>query len=172
MQYRATRPTSLCLAALTSGVILLLGLANSLLEVEVTDIEWTMSEPVSYTRFLCCACHDRGEGSAFFGTRRAAELHIWRSRGCLAACKGIKSVPVVYRDSQRLEDHEAGAVGAPGHWPARPVVTGSSAGGTSYPTYGLNKNIRIYRYKLQKSYDILQHVRIYRYTRSKIHDIR
>ncbi len=44
-----------------------------------------------------------------------------RSLGCKNACKGVQSVPVLYRDSQRQEDHEAGPVGAPGHLPARVV---------------------------------------------------
>ena len=85
-----------------------------------------MSEPVSFTSFICCHCHDLGAGriaTTFFGTYRAAELHISRSRVCKleTACKGVRSVPVVYRDSKRAEDQEAGPVGAPGQsrWPVR-----------------------------------------------------
>ena len=113
-------------------IFILQSVAYSPLQVDITDTQLTMQ--VSFTRFLCCACHDRGEVSAFFGTRRAAELHISRNAGCKTACKGIKSVPVLYRDSQRQEDHEAGPVGAPGHWPARPVPTASSKGASSCPT--------------------------------------
>jgi hypothetical protein len=50
-----------------------------------------MGDQLSFTRFLGCACHARGEGSAFFGTRRAAELQISRSAGCKNACKGVHS---------------------------------------------------------------------------------
>ncbi len=124
-----------CLAAPTSGIILLLSLTYSPLQVDITDTQLTMAEQVYFTWLLCCACHDRCNGSAFFGTRRAAALHISRSAGCKTACKGIKSVPVLYRNSQRQEDHEAGPVGAPGHWPERPVPAVSSKGASSYPTY-------------------------------------
>jgi len=31
---------------------------------------------------------------------------------CKAAGKGVRSVPVVYRESRRVEDHEAGPIGA------------------------------------------------------------
>ncbi len=119
MHFRATRPVN-CLA-LTSSSILLLSLAYSPIQVDITDTQLTIGEQVSFTRFLCCDCHDRGEGSAFFDTSKAAELHISRSQGCKNACKGVQSVPVLYRGSKRQEDHEAGPVGAPGHWPARPV---------------------------------------------------
>ena len=121
MNFRATRPVK-CLAAVTSCIILLLSLTYSPIEVDITDTQLGMGEQVSFTRFLCCACHARSEGSAFFGTRRAAELHISRSQGCKNVCKGVQSVPVLYRDSQQQEDHEAGPVGAPGHLPARPVA--------------------------------------------------
>ncbi len=64
--------------------------------------------------------------TTFFGIRRAAaaadsEVHISRSRVCKleTACKGVRSVPVVYRDSKPAEDQEAGPVGAPGQWPVR-----------------------------------------------------
>ena len=117
MHFCATRPVK-CLA-LTSSIslssILLLSLAYSPIQVDITDPQLTMGEQVSLTRFLCCACHARGEGSAFFGTRRAAEVHISRSLSCKNTCKGVQSVPVLYRDSQRQDDHEAGPVGAPGH---------------------------------------------------------
>ena len=93
-----------------------------------------MSEPVSFTSFVCCHCHEIGQSrisSTFFGTRRAAELHISRSRTCQAACKGIRSVPMVYRHSKRVEDQEAGAIGAPGPWPVRPEGGGGPAGNIS-----------------------------------------
>ena len=102
MHFCATRP-------LTSSIIILLSLTYSPIQVNITNTQLTMGEQVSFTRFLCCACHDRGESSAFFGTRLAAELHISHS----AWCKN---------DSQRQEDHEAGPVSAPGHWSARPVA--------------------------------------------------
>ena len=75
--------------------------------------------PVSFTRFVCCNCYDRGPNwihQTFFGSRRAAELHISRSPHCWAAAKGIKTVTQEYRDSRRAEDQEAGPVGAPGTW--------------------------------------------------------
>ncbi len=76
--------------------------------------------PVSFTRFVCCNCYDRGPDWThwtFFGSRRAAELHISRSPHCRAAAKGIKTVTQEYRDSRWA----AGPVGAPGTWPARPA---------------------------------------------------
>ncbi len=130
-----------------------------LLNLPLAFFELTMSESVSFTWFLCCACHDRCEGSAFFGTHRAVELHISHIRGCQAACKGIKSVPVVYRDSQWLDHHEAGTVGAPGHWQARPVVTGSSAGASGYPNIHYFADILHYRVVFFTLYiDIYRHV--------------
>jgi hypothetical protein len=75
-------------------------------------------------------------------TRRSAELHISHSLRCENACKGVQSVPVLYRDSQRQDDHEAGPVGAPGHWPARPVPTSSSKGASFYPTYAYDTQYR------------------------------
>ena len=141
MNFLATRPVK-CLAAVTSSIMLLLSLAYSPIQVDFTDTQLTMGEQVSFSRFLCCACHDRGEGSAFFGTRRAAELHISRSQGCKNAFKGVKLVPVLYRDSQLQEDHDAGPVGAPGHWPARPTPTASSKGASSYPTYAYDTRYR------------------------------
>ncbi len=80
--------------------------------------------PVSFTRCVCCNCYDRCPDwihGTFFGSRTAAELHISRSPHCLAAAKGIKTVTQEYRDSRRTEDQEAGPVGAPGTWPARPA---------------------------------------------------
>ena len=134
MHFRATRPVK-CLA-LTSSIslssILLLSLAYSPIQVDITDPQLTMGEQVSFTLFLCCACHASGEGSAFFGTRRAAELHISRSAGCKNACKGVQSVPVLYRDSQRQEDH----------WPARPVSIASAKGASSYPIYAYDTRYR------------------------------
>ena len=86
---------------------------------------------------ICCACYESGAGrisTTFFCTRRAAELHISRSRGWQAACKGVMSVPTVYRPSKRVEDQEAGPVGAPGAWQVRPEGAGGAAGTISYPT--------------------------------------
>jgi hypothetical protein len=84
--------------------------------------------PVSFTRFVCCNCYDRGPDwihQTFLGSRRAAELHISRSPQCRVAAKGIKTVTQdsgqEYRDSRRAEDQEAGPVGAPGTWLARPA---------------------------------------------------
>jgi hypothetical protein len=80
--------------------------------------------PVSFTRFVCCSCYDRGAGAGdlgFFGSRRAAELHIAKSPLCRGAGKGVKTITMEYRDSKRAEDQEAGPVGAPGTWPARPA---------------------------------------------------
>ncbi len=94
----------------------------SSIQVDITDTQLTMGEQVSFTRFLWCACHDRSEGSAFFSTRLAAELHISHSSGCK-------------NDSQLQDDHEAGPVGASGHWPARPVPTTSSKCASSYQIY-------------------------------------
>ena len=81
----------------------------------------------SFTRFVCCHCHDRGPDwihSTFFGTRRAAELHISRSAMCRAAGKGVKTLTTEYRPSKRVEDQEAGPVGGAGTWPVRPAAPG------------------------------------------------
>ena len=95
----------------------------------------TMSAPVFFTSFVCCHCHDSGQAhiaTTCFGTRRAVELHVSRSRKCKAASKGVWSVPVeyrlYYRVSRRAEDQEAGPVGAPGQWPLRPAGGGAAAG--------------------------------------------
>ncbi len=80
--------------------------------------------PVSFTRFVCCNCYDCGTDLihwTFFGSRRAAELHISKSPHCQAAAKGVKTVTKEYRDSRLAEDQEAGPVGAPGTWPERPA---------------------------------------------------
>jgi hypothetical protein len=80
--------------------------------------------PVSITRFVCCSCYERGPGAGdlgFFGSRRTAELHISKSPLCRGAGKGVKTITTEYRDSKRAEDQEAGPVGAPGTWPARPA---------------------------------------------------
>ena len=69
----------------------------------------------------------------FFSIRRAVELHISRSKVCKAAGKGVRSVPVVYRESRRAEDHEAGPIGAPGPWPVRRAGDGGAAGEISSP---------------------------------------
>jgi hypothetical protein len=71
--------------------------------------------------FAARHCHDSGQAHIasaicyhFFGTHRAAELRVSRSRTCKAACKGVRSVPMEYIESRRAEDQEAGPVGAPG----------------------------------------------------------
>ncbi len=65
------------LAAVTSGIILLRACpSHTLTSSRHYRHSLTMGEQVSFTRFMCCACHARGEGSAFFGTRLAAEVHI------------------------------------------------------------------------------------------------
>ena len=143
MHSPATRQTSRqarvpfqCLA-LFAAAILLLCHCYPPLQVQVYAEDLTMSESVSFTQFVCCACYESGAGrisTTFFGTRRAAELHISRSRGCQTACKGVMSVPTVYRPSKRVEDQEAGPVGAPGAWPVRPEGAGGAAGTISYPT--------------------------------------
>ncbi len=84
--------------ALTSRIILLMSLAYPSIQVDITDTQLTMGEQVPFTRFLCCAYHDSSPGSAFFGTCRAAELHISRRLGCKNACKGVQSVPVLLPD--------------------------------------------------------------------------
>ena len=67
---------------------------------------------VSFTRYVCCHCLDRGAStSKFFGTRQAVEVHIGPSRACQAAGKGVKIISAEYRPSKRVEDHEAGPVG-------------------------------------------------------------
>ena len=101
-----------------------------------SDIEdlTTMSQPVSFTQFICCNCHDTDPAciaTTFFSTRRAVDVHISRSKVCKAAGKGVRSVPTVYRESRRAEDQEAGPVGAPGQWPVRPAGGGGAAGDTS-----------------------------------------
>jgi hypothetical protein len=58
------------------------------------------------------------------------ELHISRSRMCKTAGKGVSTTSVVYRESKRAEDQEAGPVGAPGQWPVRPA---GAAGNISAP---------------------------------------
>ncbi len=74
------------LAAVTSSIILFLSLAYSPIQVDITDTQLTMGDQDSFTLFLCCAGHAHGEGSAFFGTRRAAEVNISRSLSCKNAC--------------------------------------------------------------------------------------
>ncbi len=49
------------------------------LQVQVYAEDLTMSEPVSSTQFVCCACYESGPdriSTTFSGTRWAAELHI------------------------------------------------------------------------------------------------
>ncbi len=51
------------------------------IQVDITNTQWTISEQVSFTWFLCCACHHCCESSTFFCTCRAAELHIFTVQG-------------------------------------------------------------------------------------------
>ncbi len=137
MLSRSTLPRIQCIrlalvtVALAAAAILLLchhcyPVSSSMEELS------TMSAPVFFTSFVCCHCHDSGHAhmaTTFFGTRRAAELHVSRSRTCKAASKGVRSVPVEYRESRRAEDQKAGPVGAPGQWPVRPAGGGAAAAG-------------------------------------------
>ena len=87
MNFRATRPVTVkCLAAVTSCIILLLSLTYSPIEVDITDTQLGMGEQVSLTRFLCCACHARGEGSAFFGTRSCIFRAVQGVKMLVRAC--------------------------------------------------------------------------------------
>ena len=81
-----------CLATLTSCIFILQSVAYSPLQVDITDTQLTMAEQVSFTRFLCCACHDRGEVSAFFGTRRL--------RSCIF--RAMHGVKLLVRASSRF----------------------------------------------------------------------
>jgi hypothetical protein len=137
MHSPATRQVPFQCLALAAAATLLLCHCFLAFQVQVHAEELTMSESVSFTQFVCCACYESGASrvaTTFFGTRRAAELHISRSRGCRAACKGVMSLPTVYRPSKRAEDQEAGPVGAPGPWPVRLEGAGGAAGAVSYPT--------------------------------------
>jgi hypothetical protein len=135
MAFRSTLPRIQCIRlALVASALLLIGLCYP----RSSDIEdlTSMSEPVSFTQFICCNCHDTDPAriaTTFFSTRRAVELHISRSKVCKAAGKGVRSVPVVYRESRRAEDHEAGPIGAPGPWPVRRAGDGGAAGEISSP---------------------------------------
>ena len=86
-------------------------------------LDFTMSEPVSFSRFVCCSYYDKGDVSAFFGTHRVAALHISRSRACQAASKGVGFVPVVYRDSQT--DPEVGGPRSRSPWRAGTLASAS-----------------------------------------------
>jgi hypothetical protein len=115
--------------ALVASAFLLIGLCYPISRY-IEDLT-SMSEPVSLTQFICCNCHDTDPASiatTFFSTCRAVELHISRSQVCKAAGKGVRSVSVVYRESRRAEDHEAGPIGAPGPWPVRRAGDGGAAG--------------------------------------------
>ncbi len=103
----------------------------------------SMSEPVSFTQIICCNCHETDPAritTTFFSTRQAVELHVARSKVCKAAGKGVRSVPVVYRESRRADDHEAGPIGAPGPWPVRRAGDGGAAGEISSPISDDRKN--------------------------------
>ena len=121
--------------ALVASAILLLCQRYSV-SSDIEDLT-TMSQPVSFTQFICCNCHDTDPAriaTTFFSTRRAVELHISRSKVCKTAGKGVRSMVTVYRESKRTEDQEAGPVGAPGQWPVRPAGGGGAAGDISSPT--------------------------------------
>jgi hypothetical protein len=51
----------------------------------------------------------------------------------LAVARVKRSVHVVYRDSKRAEDQEAGPVGAPGQWPVLQAGGGCPEGNISAP---------------------------------------
>ena len=132
----AKLPRSQCIRlqfALVASAILLL--CQCIRDPVSSDLEelTAMSEPVTFQQFICCNCHGAGDariGTTFFATRRAVELHISRSRMCKTAGKGVSTTSVVYRESKRVEDQEAGPVGAPGQWPVRPA---GAAGNISAP---------------------------------------
>lgn len=158
MLSRSTLPRIQCIRlALVSSAILLLCQCHPV-SSNTQDLT-TMSEPVSFTQFICCNCHDSDPAriaTTFFSTRRAVELHISRSKVCKAAGKGVRSVPVVYRESKRAEDQEAGPIGAPGQWPVRRAggagPGGAAAGDISSPISG--KTSRYRKYTISVYYDI------------------
>ena len=128
MKSSATRPHFNASAVLAVAAAAILVLLHSTVTVELApDMSVPVypaasAGPVSFTRFVCCSCYDRGPdwiAGTFFGTRRAAELHISRSSVCRGSGKGVKTITQEYRESKRAEDQEAGPVGAPGTWPAR-----------------------------------------------------
>ena len=129
-------------AVAAAVVLILTTLAQLELRVDMSSIY--DAGPVNFTRFLCCNCYDRGPDwidSTFFGTRRAAELHISRSAMCRAAGKGVRAITSEYRQSNRVEDQEAGPVGGAGTWPVRPAA-GAGPGGAAGMAYrtGYRKN--------------------------------
>ena len=150
MHFRATS-----VALVVSAIILLLCQSRCYPpSSDLLDLT-AMSEPVTFKQFICCNCHGLGDArirTTFFGTRRAVELHISRSRACKAAGKGVSTATMVYRESKRAEDQEAGAVGAPGQWPVRPAGGSGAAGKISTPIsyflaqYRKNADIGILRY--------------------------
>ncbi len=77
-----------------------------------------------FTRSVCCHCYDCCPDWiywTFFGSRRAAELHVFKSPHCRGAGQGVKTITQRYRDSKQAEDQDVEPVGAPGPWPARPA---------------------------------------------------
>ena len=147
----AKLPRSQCIrlrvqVALVASAILLL--CQCIRDPVSSDLEelTAMSEPVTFQQFICCNCRDAGDdpiGTTFFASRRAVELHISRSRMCKTAGKGVSTTSVVYRESKRAEDQEAGPVGAPGQWPVRPAGGGSGAAGNiSVPISGKSPQYR------------------------------
>ena len=164
MLSRSTLPriiTIISLAALVASAILLLGLSSDV--EDLTTV--TMSQPVTFTQFVCCNCYDTDPAriaTTFFSSRRAVELHISRSKGCKAAGKGVRTVSTVYRESKRTEDQEAGPIGAPGQWPVRPAGGGGAAGDISSPISGKH-DIGILRYSRHIGNDIAFFVSRYLY---------
>jgi hypothetical protein len=134
MLSRSTLPRIQCIwLALVASDILLLCQCYPV-SSDIEDLT-TMSQPVSFTQFICCNCHDTDAAciaTTYFSTRRV-ELHSSRSKVCKAAGKGVRSVPTVYRESRRAEDQEAGPVGAPGQWLVRTAGGGGVAGEISSP---------------------------------------
>ena len=128
--------------AVAAAAVLILVL-TSLVPVTLLELELSMSSiydagPVSFTRFVCCNCYDCGPDwidGTFFGTRRAAELHTARSVMCRAAGKGVRAITSEYRESNRVEDQEAGPVGGAGTWPVRPAAAGAGPGGAAGMAY-------------------------------------
>ena len=115
-----------------------------------------------FTQFVCCNCYEHPDRvqTTFFGTRRAAALHVSRSAMCRAAGKGVKTVTQEYRPSKRVEDQEAGPVGGAGTWPVRPAEPGISYPISTKPLIS-KQNLRspyipiLYRYPVRhQSFDL------------------
>ena len=140
--------------AVAAAAVLILTLTTLL---PVCQLELDMSSiydasPVTFSRFVCCNCYDccpNWIDGTFFGTRRAAELHISRRAMCRTAGKGVRVITSEYRQSNWVEDHEAGPVGGAGTWPVRPAAGAGPGGaaGMAYRTlYRLYIENPVYRY--------------------------